>query len=195
MGEGTYGQVIKAKCKKTGEIYAIKLIKNIFKCVYQARLTYREIFILRKLSEVEENIFTTKLVDLIYPMQFRPQSSAGTETDEVRPGQSASSSGMPNIPGIMKITFVFIVMEYVQTDFRKLLNSTPKTMLKEDHIITILYNQLCALNFLHTANIVHRDLKPGNFLIDSTCNVKVCDFGLARVLPPGPSVEKDLKKL
>jgi len=195
LGEGTYGQVIKAKCKKTGEIYAIKLIKNIFKCVYQARLTYREIFILRKLSEVEENIFTTKLVDLIYPMQFRPQSSAGTETDEVRPEKSASSSGMPNIPGIMKITFVFIVMEYVQTDFRKLLNSTPKTMLKEDHIITILYNQLCALNFLHTANIVHRDLKPGNFLIDSTCNVKVCDFGLARVLPPGPSVEKDLKKL
>jgi hypothetical protein len=54
--------------------------------------------------------------------------------------KSASSSGVPNIPGLMKITFLFIVMEYVQTDFRKLLNSTPKTMLKEDHIITILYN-------------------------------------------------------
>jgi len=46
---------------------AIKLIKNIFKCIYQARLAYREIFILRKLSEIEDNIYTTKLIDIVYP--------------------------------------------------------------------------------------------------------------------------------
>ena len=109
LGEGTYGQVVKAKHKQSGQVYAVKLIKNIFKCVYQARLTYREIFLLRKMSEMDENIFTTKLVDLIYPEQFRPK----TEGDA----------------GMMKITFVFIVMEYVQTDFRKMLNSTPKTSL------------------------------------------------------------------
>mmetsp|Transcript_15177 Transcript_15177/g.23426 ORF Transcript_15177/g.23426 Transcript_15177/m.23426 type:complete len:143 (+) Transcript_15177:344-772(+) len=110
-------------------------------------------------------------------------------------GALPHSNGMPSSTSLMKITFLFIVMEYVQTDFRKLLNSTPKTQLKEEHIVTILYNQLCALNFLHTANIVHRDLKPGNFLIDSTCNVKVCDFGLARVMANAPVVDKDIKKL
>ena len=50
----------------------------------------------------------------------------------------------------------------------------------EDHIVTIFYNILCALNFLHSANVVHRDLKPANILIDGECGIKICDFGLAR---------------
>jgi serine/threonine protein kinase len=37
-------------------------------------------------------------------------------------------------------------------------------------------------------------LKPGNFLIDSTCNVKICDFGLARVMPSFNQTEKDLRR-
>ena len=41
---------------------------------------------------------------------------------------------------------------------------------------------LCAIKFLHSANIIHRDLQPANLLIDSTCSVKICDFGLARSL-------------
>lgn len=66
--------------------------------------------------------------------------------------------------------------------------------LSEDHIITILYNSLCALNFMHSANIIHRDIKPGNFLIDSNCSVKICDFGLARTMPKKTEQEKDLRE-
>lgn len=41
---------------------------------------------------------------------------------------------------------------------------------------------LCAAKFLHERNIVHRDIKPANVLINSDCNVKLCDFGMARTL-------------
>jgi serine/threonine protein kinase len=44
----------------------------------------------------------------------------------------------------------------------------------------VVYNLLCAVKYLHTANVIHRDLKPANVLVNEDCSVKVCDFGLAR---------------
>jgi serine/threonine protein kinase len=34
----------------------------------------------------------------------------------------------------------------------------------DQHVKFILYQTLCGMNYLHTANIVHRDLKPSNLL-------------------------------
>lgn len=76
---------------------------------------------------------------------------------------------------------IFMVMEYIESDLKKVLQSVSKgTLLEEDHIVTIMYNSLCAINFMHSANLLHRDLKPANLLVDSNCCVRLCDFGLAR---------------
>jgi len=64
-------------------------------------------------------------------------------------------------------------------------NSTKGIEFNEDHVLTILYNTLCAINFLHSANIMHRDIKPANILVDVDCQVKLCDFGLAHDLRNG----------
>lgn len=40
---------------------------------------------------------------------------------------------------------------------------------------------LSGLEFLHTNCIVHRDLKPENILVTSSGQVKLADFGLARI--------------
>jgi len=33
--------------------------------------------------------------------------------------------------------------------------------------------------------VLHRDLKPGNLLVNADCELKICDFGLARGFQPG----------
>ena len=45
MGEGTFGQVVKAKDLKTGQAVAIKLIRNVFRDAYESRKVLREIMI------------------------------------------------------------------------------------------------------------------------------------------------------
>lgn len=43
-----------------------------------------------------------------------------------------------------------------------------------------LYQLLRGLKYVHSANVLHRDLKPSNLLLNSNCDLKVGDFGLAR---------------
>ena len=82
-----------------------------------------------------------------------------------------------------KLTHLFIVMELGEQDLKGLLESATSKMLSEEHVIIILYNLLCAMNHIHSANIMHRDIKSSNLLIDDKCNIRICDFGLARNIP------------
>ncbi|KAJ8424645.1 hypothetical protein Cgig2_009125 [Carnegiea gigantea] len=43
-----------------------------------------------------------------------------------------------------------------------------------------LYQILRGLKYVHSANVLHRDLKPSNLLLNANCDLKICDFGLAR---------------
>jgi len=59
---------------------------------------------------------------------------------------------------------IFLVQEYYGYDITQILKN--KSELTEEHITIIVYNMLCCLNFIHTANIVHRDIKPANILVN-----------------------------
>ncbi|XP_045473180.1 mitogen-activated protein kinase 1 [Harmonia axyridis] len=76
---------------------------------------------------------------------------------------------------------VYIVQCLMETDLYKLLKSQ---RLSNDHICYFLYQILRGLKYIHSANVLHRDLKPSNLLLNTTCDLKICDFGLARVADP-----------
>lgn len=73
---------------------------------------------------------------------------------------------------------VYIIQELMQTDLHRVI-STQK--LSNDHIQYFIYQTLRGLKVLHGSNIIHRDLKPSNLLLNSNCDLKICDFGLARI--------------
>jgi mitogen-activated protein kinase 1/3 len=151
---------------------AIKLIRNLQQSSYGARKILREITLLRKLSECEENIFTVQLLDLILPQAFRAEN-----------GQISEAAKRDVTQDLSKLDHIFLVMTLVEQDFKQLFDSISQVNLTDDHIKVIIYNSLCALKFIHKAGIIHRDIKPSNILIDSKCQVVLCDFGLSRTLP------------
>ena len=77
-------------------------------------------------------------------------------------------------------THIFIVMEYICED---LLNYISKRSQIPEITAKVIFKQIIeGIQFLHSKNIVHRDIKLDNILIDLSNTVKLCDFGVSRIV-------------
>ncbi|KAL4854890.1 Extracellular signal-regulated kinase 2 [Chlorella vulgaris] len=72
---------------------------------------------------------------------------------------------------------IYLVFEYMETDLHAVIRAN---ILEEVHKQYIMYQIFRSLKFMHTAQLLHRDIKPSNVLLNSECQVKMADFGLAR---------------
>jgi len=154
MGSGAFGTVYMAQHIQSGNTVAIKMMKINTKSMYNLKKVVKELSILRQLSAMQGNIFTTNLYDVIVAEEA--------------------------LEDIKKLKQVFLVMEHFDYDLRGLFNAGTGGFSAE-HATTIMYNMLCAIKFIHSTGIIHRDLKPANILIDNNCMVKICDFGISTV--------------
>ena len=90
---------------------------------------------------------------------------------------------------------VYIVTERMEADMNRLIMS--KQSLSDQHYQYFMYQLLRGLQFLHSADIMHRDIKPCNLLVNTNCDLKICDFGLARGIDQSqftlPGVDQDFE--
>lgn len=88
--------------------------------------------------------------------------------------------GLRNIltPRSEQFDAFFIVMDIMETDLRQVLRSNQQ--LTDAHIQFFMYQALRALRVIHSAGVIHRDITPANILVNTNCDLKICDFGLAK---------------
>jgi serine/threonine protein kinase len=84
--------------------------------------------------------------------------------------------------------YLNLVMEYIpETIHRSLRNHTKAKKLIPIMYVKVYMYQICrSLSYIHSLGICHRDIKPQNLLLNTkTHNVKLCDFGSAKMLVKG----------
>ena len=103
--------------------------------------------------------------------------------------RAASALSHPNVAHIYEVGDFegahFIAMEYI--DGETLGRRIAGKPLPGAELIEIAAQAADALDEAHAKGIVHRDIKPGNIMLTPRGQVKVLDFGLAKLAAPAPS--------
>lgn len=151
IGEGTYGQVYKAKDKATTEMVALKKVRLENEKEGFPITAVREIKILRQLNH--RNIVNLKeiVTDKQDALDFRKDKGS-----------------------------FYLVFEYMDHDLMGLLESGLVDF-NEQNNASIMKQLLDGLNYCHKKNFLHRDIKCSNILMNNRGQVKLADFGLARL--------------
>lgn len=99
----------------------------------------------------------------------------------------AQAAGRLTHPGIVAIyeygedgDTAFIAMEYVEgQDLSKILSVNP--IMSEPMLLQVMDQLLAALHYAHERGVWHRDIKPANLILTQSGQLKVTDFGIARI--------------
>ncbi|XP_069490823.1 cyclin-dependent kinase 12 isoform X2 [Ambystoma mexicanum] len=151
IGEGTYGQVYKAKDKDTGELVALKKVRLDNEKEGFPITAIREIKILRQLIHCSVVNMKEIVTDKQDALDFKKDRGA-----------------------------FYLVFEYMDHDLMGLLESG-LVHFSEDHIKSFMKQLLEGLDYCHKKNFLHRDIKCSNILLNNSGQIKLADFGLARL--------------
>lgn len=127
-------------------------------------------------------------LDRVVALKFLSHHLTSSESERARFLQEAKAAGALNHPNICTIYGIeehddeqFIVMEFVDGKTLRTQLANSQAPLPFDRIVDWTVQVLEALAAAHEKGITHRDIKPDNIMITPRNQIKVMDFGLAKL--------------
>lgn len=80
-----------------------------------------------------------------------------------------------------KQLLLYIVFEHMEMDLAEYIDKCPPPGVPPERICHLMKQLFSGVDFLHTHRIIHRDLKPQNLLVNASGELKIADFGLAKL--------------
>lgn len=153
IGSGAFGTVYKARdLANEGQLVALKKVRVPLTEEGIPLSTLREITLLKHIEDFEHpNV--VRLLDICHGRRLEQEQQL----------------------------ILYLVFEHIDQDLTTFLEKCPEPGLGTEKIKEIFSQILHGVDFLHSNRIVHRDLKPQNILITNDGQVKIADFGLARI--------------
>lgn len=117
------------------------------------------------------------------------RASKAEKDDAVKESQVLSSLKHPYIvryrESFHEDGWLCIVMDYCEGgDLSDKIKKTRQAgkIFPQDQVLRWFTQSILALKYIHDLHILHRDLKSGNFFLSKSGNIKMGDFGIAKVL-------------
>ncbi|XP_076455859.1 cyclin-dependent kinase 2-like [Babylonia areolata] len=148
--------------------------------------TYGVVYKAKDLSRPRQTTRGPLSYDLVALKKIRLDSeSEGVPSTAIREISLLKELDHHNVVKLLDVNHydnkLYLVFEYLEKDLKKFMDSAPPEGIPKEIVQSFLYQLLSGLAYCHCHRVLHRDLKPQNLLIDSKLNIKLADFGLARV--------------